>query len=117
MKPVDCEETKRSVHEYLHGELHEETMDGITAHIANCESCERDYDIESIFNQVVQRSCDEAPPADAAAGGGAGSTCQPWFSTSQATRPYPNCPGNPNMLCSSSALHPGCSTRALKQST
>lgn len=66
MKPVDCEETKRSVHEYLHRELHEETMDGITAHIANCESCERDYDIESIFNQVVQRSCDEAPPAELA---------------------------------------------------
>ena len=66
MKQVDCEETKRSVHEYLHGELHEETMDGITAHIANCESCERDYDIESIFNQVVQRSCDEAPPAELA---------------------------------------------------
>lgn len=66
MRPVNCEETKQSVHEYLHGELHEVAMDGITAHIANCESCERDYDIESIFNQVIQRSCDEAPPIELA---------------------------------------------------
>ncbi len=66
IKPVDCEETKSSVHEYLHGELHEPDMDGITAHLANCESCERDYDLESLLNQVIHRSCDEAPPAELA---------------------------------------------------
>jgi len=39
---------------------------GITAHLANCENCERQYDIEVVFNQVIQHSCDEAPPPELA---------------------------------------------------
>lgn len=65
-EPVDCEETKIRVHEYLHQELKEPEMESITAHLANCEECERQYDIEVVFNQVIQHSCDEAPPADLA---------------------------------------------------
>ena len=66
MKKVDCEEVKQGVHEYLHSELHEEELTVITAHLANCDSCEQHYDIEVIFNQVIQRSCDEAPAEELA---------------------------------------------------
>lgn len=66
MKPLDCDEVKRNVHEYLHSEMHEADLDLVTAHIANCDSCEAHYDIEIVFNQVIQRSCDEAPAAELA---------------------------------------------------
>ena len=66
MKQVDCEDVKRNVHEFLHSELHEEQLEVITAHIANCDSCEQHYDIEIVFNQVIQRSCDEAPTEELA---------------------------------------------------
>jgi anti-sigma factor (TIGR02949 family) len=66
VKQVDCEEVKQSVHEFLHSEMHETEIDLITAHIANCDSCEQHYDIEIVFNQVIQRSCDEAPAAELA---------------------------------------------------
>ncbi|MEL0237716.1 MAG: zf-HC2 domain-containing protein [Aquiluna sp.] len=66
MKQVDCEDVKRNVHEFLHSELHEDQLDVITAHIANCDSCEEHYDIEIVFNQVIQRSCDEAPAEELA---------------------------------------------------
>jgi anti-sigma factor (TIGR02949 family) len=63
---VDCEEVKRNVHEFLHSELQERELADITVHIANCDSCERHYDIEVVFNQVIQRSCDEAPTEELA---------------------------------------------------
>jgi anti-sigma factor (TIGR02949 family) len=66
VKQVDCEDVKRNVHEFLHSELHEDQLDVITAHIANCDSCEEHYDIEIVFNQVIQRSCDEAPAEELA---------------------------------------------------
>ena len=66
MAEFDCEETKRHVHEYLHNELSDDEIKDITAHLANCDSCEGDYDMEHLFNSVIQRSCDEAPPQELA---------------------------------------------------
>ena len=66
MKQLDCEDVKRNVHEFLHSEMHEDELSAITAHIANCDSCEQHYDIEIVFNQVIQRSCDEAPAEELA---------------------------------------------------
>ena len=66
MKQVDCEEVKRSVHEFLHAEMQTEQQEDITSHLANCDSCEEHYDIEIVFNQVIQRSCDEAPAEELA---------------------------------------------------
>lgn len=66
MKSVDCDEVKRSVHEYLHSAMNEQELEVVTAHLANCESCEQHYDIEVVFNQVIQRSCDEAPTPELA---------------------------------------------------
>jgi anti-sigma factor (TIGR02949 family) len=66
VKHVDCEEVRHNVHEFLHSELHEAEIQNITGHIANCDSCEQHYDIELVFNQVIQRSCDEAPASELA---------------------------------------------------
>lgn len=66
MKQVDCEEVKRSVHEFLHAEIATDQQEDITSHLANCDSCEEHYDIEIVFNQVIQRSCDEVPAEELA---------------------------------------------------
>lgn len=63
---LDCQETKRHVHEYLQAELTEQEMDAIVAHLANCDSCEGDYAFENLFNTVIQRSCTEAAPEELA---------------------------------------------------
>jgi mycothiol system anti-sigma-R factor len=46
--------------------MESEQQEDITAHLANCDSCEEHYDIEIVFNQVIQRSCDEAPAEELA---------------------------------------------------
>jgi anti-sigma factor (TIGR02949 family) len=66
VNPVDCEEVKRNVHEFLHAQMQSDQQEDVTAHLANCESCEEHYDIEVVFNQVIQRSCDEAPAEELA---------------------------------------------------
>ncbi len=66
MTEFDCQETKKHVHEYLKAELSERELDEITSHLANCDSCESDYDFESVFNSVIVRSCTEAPPQELA---------------------------------------------------
>lgn len=62
MAEFDCQETKRHVHEYLHNELSEQELDDITAHLANCDSCESDYDLENTINGVIERNCSEVAP-------------------------------------------------------
>ena len=66
MSEINCEETRRQVNEYLHDELSAQEVQDITAHIANCDSCESNYDFEVLFNNVIKRSCDEAPPKELA---------------------------------------------------
>ena len=66
MAEFDCEETKRHVHEYLHNELSQEELDEITAHIANCDSCEGDYDVENALNNAIARACGEMPSEELA---------------------------------------------------
>lgn len=66
MNHLDCEEVKRNVHEYIHAELMDPELNSLTAHLANCDSCEEHYDIEVVFNQVIQRSCTEAPTEELA---------------------------------------------------
>lgn len=66
MAEFDCQETKRHVHEFLHQELSEAEMADITEHLAHCDSCEMDYDLEVALNKVIQRSCTEVPPQELA---------------------------------------------------
>lgn len=63
MAKFDCEETKRHVHEYLHNELTAAEISEITEHLANCDSCVGDYDVENILNQAISRACaNDVPP-------------------------------------------------------
>lgn len=62
----DCQETKRHVHEFLHNELSEAEIKEVTAHLANCDSCETDYDLESFVNGAIQGACSEVPPQELA---------------------------------------------------
>lgn len=62
MAEIDCEETKSKVHEYLHNELGPDHQKDITAHLALCDSCEQEYDLEVYLNKALARSCDEEPP-------------------------------------------------------
>ena len=66
MTDLDCQETKRQVHEYLHNELNESEIEDITSHLANCDSCEADYDMENLINGSIKEACDEVPPAELA---------------------------------------------------
>lgn len=66
MKQFDCQETKMHVHEYLHKQLSEQELDEITAHLANCESCDNDYGLESLVNGMLKGACSEVPPAELA---------------------------------------------------
>jgi anti-sigma factor (TIGR02949 family) len=66
MTELDCQETKRQVHEFLHNELNESEIEDITAHLANCDSCEADYDMENLINGSIKEACDEAPPEELA---------------------------------------------------
>lgn len=61
MAEFDCEETKRHVHEFLHNELSETEITEITSHLANCDSCEGDYDVENALNNAIAKACGEMP--------------------------------------------------------
>lgn len=64
MADFDCEETKQHVHEYLHNELSQTEISDITVHLANCDSCEGDYDVENTLNNVISRACADVPPEE-----------------------------------------------------
>ena len=66
MSQFDCQETKRHVHEYLHNELSDAEIKEITSHLATCDSCEGDYDVENALNNAITRSCGEVPPQELA---------------------------------------------------
>ena len=65
-EPFDCEDTKSRVHEFLQNELTDDDIERIVAHLANCDSCENHFDLETAFNSVVKDSCQEAPPEELA---------------------------------------------------
>lgn len=66
MPEFNCEETKSYVHEFLHNELAESEITEVTAHLANCDTCEGAYDLESLLNKAISRSCSDTPPEDLA---------------------------------------------------
>jgi len=66
MAEFDCQETKRHVHEYLHQELSEAEIREVNVHLANCDSCESDYDLENTINGTIEKHCSEVPPQELA---------------------------------------------------
>lgn len=66
-KPVstDCEHMLARVHEFLDHELDTASSDEIRAHLAACEPCLDQFDVEQAVRSLVNRCCggDKAPSA------------------------------------------------------
>lgn len=64
MNDFDCAETQRQVHEYLQAELTGPMADAVTAHLANCDSCDSEFHIENKLNEMIKQACGEEPRAE-----------------------------------------------------
>lgn len=69
MRPWDqlspeCREAVDNLFEFLDSELPEIDGDRIRQHIADCERCLAEYDVEDHLRQLVRRSCSESAPAE-----------------------------------------------------
>jgi anti-sigma factor (TIGR02949 family) len=56
MNEHDCDDTKRKVHEFLQQELSEQEMQVVTEHLAHCEACEDEFDVEVALNEAIERA-------------------------------------------------------------
>ena len=61
---VNCEEALGKLFEFLDSELPEEDGDRIREHLAYCEPCLAEYDIEEHVRALVRRSCSECAPVE-----------------------------------------------------
>ena len=62
--PVDCTEALSKLFEFLDSEISEADCDRIREHLADCEPCLAEYDIEDHLKKLVKRSCHESAPAE-----------------------------------------------------
>lgn len=61
--PVDCAEALARLFEFLDHEITETDGDRIRQHLADCEPCLAEYDVEDHLKALVRRSCHDAAPA------------------------------------------------------
>jgi anti-sigma factor (TIGR02949 family) len=59
-----CARALRSVHEFLHGEMADAQADHIRQHLAACEKCMDNYDIEDIISSLLKRCHPPVPATD-----------------------------------------------------
>ena len=62
--PVDCSEALSRLFDFLDAEIDELEGDRIRQHLADCEPCLSEYDVEDHLKKLVRRSCHEAAPAE-----------------------------------------------------
>ena len=62
--PADCTEALTRLFEFLDSEIDEAESDRIRQHLADCEPCLSEYDIEDHLKKAVRRSCSETAPAE-----------------------------------------------------
>ena len=60
--PVDCTEALARLFEFLDSEIDEADADRIRAHLADCEPCLSEFDVEHHVKNLVRRSCAETAP-------------------------------------------------------
>ena len=63
-RPVDCTEALTRLFEFLDAEIDEKDGDRIRQHLADCEPCLGEYDVEDHLKKLVKRSCHETAPVD-----------------------------------------------------
>ena len=62
-KDAACrEEQMHRIYEYLDGALSPQDIAEIRAHLEECPTCAREYDLEKLIRSSVRRSCTEAAP-------------------------------------------------------
>lgn len=61
----DCADARlERLYEYLDGALSWDDLSAVQDHLASCQECSAQYDLECIIRSVVKRSCTEAAPQD-----------------------------------------------------
>lgn len=59
----DCADTRvKRIYEYLDGALSYQDIEEVRKHLAECEECNHQHDLEYIIRSVVKRSCCEKAP-------------------------------------------------------
>lgn len=61
-RPADCSEALERLFEFLDHEIQEADGDRIRQHLADCEPCLAEYDVEDHLKKLVRRSCHEEAP-------------------------------------------------------
>lgn len=61
---ADCAEALSKLFEFLDAEVGELDGDRIRQHLADCEPCLAEYDVEDHLKKLVRRSCADAAPAE-----------------------------------------------------
>jgi len=62
--PVDCAEALSRLFEFLDEEVAEADGDRIRQHLADCEPCLAEYDVEDHLKKLIRRSCSESAPTE-----------------------------------------------------
>ena len=61
---VDCSKALAQLFAFLDAEIGDAEGDRIREHLADCEPCLAEYDVEDHLKKLVKRSCSEAAPAE-----------------------------------------------------
>ncbi|RYV50166.1 mycothiol system anti-sigma-R factor [Pengzhenrongella frigida] len=61
---VECREALERLSEFLDSEVTDTDGDRIREHLADCEPCLSEYDIEDHIKKLVKRSCSESAPRE-----------------------------------------------------
>ena len=59
-----CGEALDRLFEYIDSELVQPDADRVRAHLAECQGCLEEFDVEAVVKKIVRRSCQEAAPAE-----------------------------------------------------
>lgn len=63
-RPADCAEALARLFDFLDSEIDEADGDRIRQHLADCDGCLHEYDIEDHLKALVRRSCSDVAPAE-----------------------------------------------------
>lgn len=63
-RPADCAEALARLFDFLDSEIDEVDGDRIRQHLADCDGCLHEYDIEDHLKSLVRRSCNDVAPAE-----------------------------------------------------
>ena len=59
----DCSEVLHRIYEYLDGEMSSDDVKRVAAHLAECQPCLAEHDLDRAVKDAVRRSCvDSAAP-------------------------------------------------------